>query len=65
VMAPVASLRDGKDGGIRQAFINQARRAAMPRLRQHNGAQRRLLQMHELRHHKRVLIRKETRVPED
>ena len=24
VMAPVASLRDGKDGGIRQAFINQA-----------------------------------------
>jgi ribonucleoside-diphosphate reductase alpha chain len=23
-MAPVASLRDGKDGGIRQAFINQA-----------------------------------------
>ncbi len=24
VMAPIASLRDGKDGGIRQAFINQA-----------------------------------------
>ncbi len=24
VVAPVASLRDGKDGGIRQAFINQA-----------------------------------------
>ncbi len=23
-MAPIASLRDGKDGGIRQAFINQA-----------------------------------------
>ena len=23
-MAPVASLRDGKDGGLRQAFINQA-----------------------------------------
>jgi len=23
-MAPVASLREGKDGGIRQAFINQA-----------------------------------------
>jgi len=29
----------------------------MPGLRQHNGAQRRLLQMHELRHHERVLVR--------
>ena len=35
------------------------RRASVPGLRQHHGAQRRLLQMHELRHHQRVLISKE------
>ena len=35
----------------------------MPGLRMHNGAQRRLLQMHELRHDERVFIRKETKGP--
>ena len=62
--APVADVcASGKDGGMRQAFINQAGRAAVSGLRMHHGAQRRLLQMHELRHHQRLFIKMESKGP--
>ena len=63
-----ARCRDGSSGEFARrqgrrhppGVHQPGRRAAMPRLRQHNGAQRRLLQMHELRHHQRVLMKKES-----
>ncbi len=66
-----AAGRDGsnsqparRQGRRHPAGVHQpGRRAAMPGLRQHNGAQRRLLQMHELRHHERVLIRRSLKGP--
>ena len=64
----------GRDGSSSQSARRQrrrhpagvhqsGRRAAVSGLRQHHGAQRRLLQMHELRHHERVLIKKESKGP--
>ena len=48
----------GQGFGFAAGIYQSSRRAAVSRLRMHHGAQRRLLQMHELRRDQRMLVRR-------